>query len=48
MGKSAWEYTLEIISLATEIDELNSKLKFSFTSILSRKKTKKFEKYKNK
>lgn len=26
MGKSAWEYTLEIISLATEIDELNSKL----------------------
>ena len=26
MGKSAWEYTLEIISLASEIDELNSKL----------------------
>ena len=26
MGKSAWEYTLENISLATEIDELNSKL----------------------
>ena len=26
MGKSAWEYTLEIISLATETDELNSKL----------------------
>ena len=26
MGKSAWEYTLEIISLETEIDELNSKL----------------------
>lgn len=26
MGKSAWEYTLEIISLATDIDDLNSKL----------------------
>lgn len=26
MGKSAWEYTLEIISLATDIDNLNSKL----------------------
>ena len=26
MGKSAWEYTLEIISLATDIDTLNSKL----------------------
>ena len=26
MGKSAWEYTLEIISLASEIDGLNSKL----------------------
>ena len=26
MGKSAWQYTLEIISLASEIDELNSKL----------------------
>lgn len=26
MGKSAWEYTLEIISLATDIDNLNNKL----------------------
>ena len=26
MGKNAWEYTLEIISLATDIDNLNSKL----------------------
>ena len=26
MSKSAWEYTLEIISLATDIDNLNSKL----------------------
>ena len=26
MVKSAWEYTLEIISLATDIDTLNSKL----------------------
>ena len=26
MGKSAWEYTLEINSLATDIDNLNSKL----------------------
>ena len=26
MGKSAWDYTLEIISLATDIDNLNSKL----------------------
>jgi len=26
MGKSAWGYTLEIISLATDIDNLNSKL----------------------
>ena len=26
MSKSAWEYTLEIISLATDIDTLNSKL----------------------
>lgn len=26
MGKSAWEYALEIISLATDIDNLNTKL----------------------
>ncbi|MDU2489555.1 MAG: hypothetical protein E7D27_03040 [Clostridium celatum] len=26
MGNTAWEYTLEIISLATDIDNLNSKL----------------------
>lgn len=26
MGKSAWDYTLEIISIATDIDNLNSKL----------------------
>ena len=26
MSKSAWDYTLEIISLATDIDDLNSKL----------------------
>ena len=26
MSKSAWYYTLEIISLATDIDDLNSKL----------------------
>ena len=26
MGKSAWEYALEIISIATDIDELNTKL----------------------
>lgn len=26
MGKNAWEYTLEIISLATDIDNLNTKL----------------------
>ncbi|WP_297711937.1 hypothetical protein [Clostridium sp.] len=26
MGKSAWDYTIEIISLATDIDNLNSKL----------------------
>lgn len=26
MGKNAWEYTLEIISLATDIDNLNNKL----------------------
>ena len=26
MGKTAWQYTLEIISLATDIDTLNNKL----------------------
>ena len=26
MGKNAWEYALEIISLATDIDNLNTKL----------------------
>ncbi|MBP3914744.1 MULTISPECIES: hypothetical protein [unclassified Clostridium] len=26
MGKNAWEYALEIISLATDIDNLNLKL----------------------
>ena len=26
MGKSAWEYALKIISLATDIDNLNTKL----------------------
>lgn len=32
MGKSAWEYTLEIISLATDIDTLNSKLSITDTT----------------
>lgn len=41
MGKSAWEYALEIISIATDIDELNTKLsktdKISEREILSSK-----------
>ena len=41
MGKSAWEYALEIISIATDIDELNTKLsktdKISERKILSSK-----------
>ena len=41
MGKSEWEYALEIISIATDIDELNTKLsktdKISEREILSSK-----------
>ena len=41
MGKSAWEYSLEIISISTDIDELNTKLsktdKISEREILSSK-----------
>lgn len=41
MGKSACEYALEIISIATDIDELNTKLsktdKISEREILSSK-----------
>lgn len=41
MGKSAWKYALEIISIATDIDELNTKLsktdKISERTILSAK-----------
>ena len=41
MGKSAWEYALEIISISTDIDELNTKLsktdKISEREILSSK-----------
>ena len=41
MGKSALEYALEIISIATDIDELNTKLsktdKISEREILSSK-----------
>lgn len=41
MGKSAWEYAIEMISVATDIDDLNSKLNLtddiSERSILSSK-----------
>lgn len=41
MGKSAWEYAVEMISVATDIDDLNSKLNLtddiSERSILSSK-----------
>lgn len=41
MGKSAWKYALEIISIATDIDELNTKLsktdKISERKLLSSK-----------